>query len=54
MKIRAHVIWLVAAALPVMIFSPMMTEVLWRQQRAAFEVTPVDPDRLAALIVTAR
>ena len=38
MKIRAHVIWLVAAAvLPVMIFSMIMTAVFWRQQRAAFE-----------------
>jgi signal transduction histidine kinase/ActR/RegA family two-component response regulator len=38
MKIRAHVIWLVAAAvLPVMIFSMIMTVVFWRQQRAAFE-----------------
>jgi hypothetical protein len=38
MKIRAHVIWLVAAAvLPVMIFSMIMTAVFWRQQRAAYE-----------------
>ena len=38
MKIRAHVVWLVAAAvLPVMIFSMIMTAVFWRQQRAAFE-----------------
>jgi signal transduction histidine kinase len=38
MRIRAHVVWLVAAAvLPVMIFSTVMTVVFWRQQRAAFE-----------------
>jgi hypothetical protein len=38
MRIRAHVVWLVAAAvLSVMIFSAIMTVVFWRQQRAAFE-----------------
>jgi hypothetical protein len=38
MRIRAHVVWLVAAAvLPVMIFAAIMTVVFWRQQRAAFE-----------------
>ena len=38
MRFRAHVVWLVTAAvLPVMIFSAVMTVVFWRQQRTAFE-----------------
>jgi len=38
MRIRAHVLWLVTAAvLPVMIFSAVMTVVFWRQQRTLFE-----------------
>ena len=38
MRIRSHIVLLVAAAvLPLMTFSTIMTVVFWRQQRAAFE-----------------
>ena len=50
MKIRSHLLLLVlAAVLPIVVFSTIMTVVFWREQRQAFEQRFLDRARAMAL-----